>query len=127
MEHVHESTIPVIDDHGHHQAAMRSATRLRTRVEHLGDWVGWALGRSYLSLKEDRHRMSLLRPQEDRPHTAFRSYTVIRCPYNGHQASFCRGLCEPVEGHGHCGRIAPHAMVDRYQAAIASYKARPVE
>jgi hypothetical protein len=42
---------------------------------------------------------------------------------NGHQVSWCRGLCTPVDGHGLCGRIAPHAMIGRTQAAIAAYKA----
>ena len=48
--------------------------------------------------------MALLRPKKKRRTTNFRSYTVIRCPYNGHQVSFCRGLCTPFEGYGHCGR-----------------------
>ena len=71
--------------------------------------------------------MALLRPKNKRRNTSFRSYTVIRCPYNGHQVSFCRGLCEPFEGYGHCGRLAAHAMIGRHQAAIASYKARPLK
>ena len=68
--------------------------------------------------------MALLRPRGDRKRISFRSYTTIQCPYNGHQVSFCRGLCEPINGKGHCGRIAPHAMIGRTQAAIASYQAR---
>ena len=68
--------------------------------------------------------MALLRPRSERKRTAFRSYTIIECPYNGHQVSFCRGLCEPVKGKGHCGRLAPHAMIGRTQAAIASYTNR---
>ena len=68
--------------------------------------------------------MALLRPRNERKRIAFRSYTIIECVYNGHQVSFCRGLCEPIDGKGHCGRIAPHAMIGRHQAAIASYKAR---
>jgi hypothetical protein len=71
--------------------------------------------------------MALLRPRSERKRTSFRSYITIRCPYNGHQVSFCRGLCEPIEGHGHCGRLAPHAMIGRTQAAIASYKERPLK
>jgi hypothetical protein len=71
--------------------------------------------------------MPLLHPRNERRRTSFRSYTTIECPYNGHQVSFCRGLCEPVEGQGHCGRLAPHAMIGRTQAAIASYKARPLK
>jgi len=57
--------------------------------------------------------MALLRPRGERKRTGFRSYITIQCPYNGHQVSFCRGLCEPIEGHGHCGRLAPHAMIGR--------------
>ena len=68
--------------------------------------------------------MALLRPRTERKRIAFRPYTTIECPYNGHQVSFCRGLCEPIEGQGHCGRLAPHAMIGRTQAAIASYKGR---
>ena len=71
--------------------------------------------------------MPLLRPRNERRRTSFRSYTTIECPYNGHQVSFCRGLCTPVEGQGHCGRIAPHAMIGRTQSAIANYKARPLK
>jgi hypothetical protein len=40
----------------------------------------------------------------------------------GHQASWCRGLCRPLDGHGICGRLAPHAMLDRTQRAILRYK-----
>jgi len=71
--------------------------------------------------------MPLLKPRSEPRRTAFRTYTVIMCPYNGHQVSFCRGLCTPYEGYGHCGRLAPHAMIGRTQAAIASYKARPIK
>lgn len=71
--------------------------------------------------------MGLLRPRGERKRTNFRSYTTIQCPFNGHQVSFCRGLCEPIEGYGHCGRLAAHAMVGRHQAAIASYKNRPLK
>ena len=51
-------------------------------------------------------------------------FRVIRCPVNGHQVSWCRGLCTPIDGVGLCGRPAPHVMVDRTQRAIASYKER---
>jgi hypothetical protein len=71
--------------------------------------------------------MPLLKPKSERRRTPFRSYTVIECPYNGHQVSFCRGLCTPYEGYGHCGRLAPHAMIGRTQAAIASYKDRALK
>ncbi len=67
--------------------------------------------------------MALLRPRSDRS-SRLREYTVLRCPANGSQVSWCRQLCEPVDGHGWCGRLAPHAMIGRTQAAIAAYNAR---
>jgi hypothetical protein len=68
--------------------------------------------------------MSLLRPKEERPdfNTKLRCHTVLRCPLNGHQVGACRGLCEPSPaGDGLCGRLAPHALVGRTQAAIAEH------
>jgi hypothetical protein len=65
--------------------------------------------------------MALLRPREERPEfTTRRSRTVVRCTLNGHQVGACRGLCEPsLEGNGLCGRLAPHSLIGRTQAAIA--------
>ncbi len=71
--------------------------------------------------------MALLRPKSQRGKTSLRAYTIITCPYNGHQVSMCRGLCEPDGEYGHCGRIAPHKMIGRHQAAIMNYKARPLK
>jgi hypothetical protein len=51
-------------------------------------------------------------------------YTVLRCFMTGHQVSWCRGLCKPLDGYGLCGRLAPHAMVGKTQRAIADYAAR---
>ena len=67
-----------------------------------------------------RHRKSLLGPKRNRRLPAF---TVLRCPMVGHQASWCRGLCRPLEGRGICGRLAPHAMLDRTQRAILRHNA----
>ena len=67
--------------------------------------------------------MPLLRPKLLRRRVRLREYTVFLCPCNGHQVSWCRGLCQPVAGRGQCGRAAPHAMIGRTQAAIAAYKA----
>ena len=53
-----------------------------------------------------------------------RTYTTIRCPMVGHQASWCRHLCVPMEGRGVCGRPATHYMKSKWQQAIADYKAR---
>ena len=69
----------------------------------------------------------MLRPREDRPKlgTKLRIHTVLRCPLNGHQVGACRGLCTPSpEGDGLCGRLAPHTLVGRTQAAIAGHEDR---
>ena len=44
------------------------------------------------------------------------------CPYNGHQVGWCKGLCTPIAGIGHCGRVAGHALVGRTQRAIAAQR-----
>jgi hypothetical protein len=67
--------------------------------------------------------MALLRPRPDRP-SRLPEYTVLCCPANGHQVSWCRGLCVPHDGIGQCGRLAPHAMTGRTQQAIADFIAR---
>ena len=37
----------------------------------------------------------------------------------------CRGLCTPSpEGDGLCGRLAPHVLIGRTQAAIAEHEER---
>ena len=56
-----------------------------------------------------------------------RAYSTLRCPFNGFQVSWCRGLCDPIDERGFCGRRAPHRLVGRTQAAIASYRDRPLK
>jgi hypothetical protein len=67
--------------------------------------------------------MPLLRPKKRSAKARFRAFTVICCPLNGHQVGWCHRLCTPLDGHGLCGRLAPHAMISRTQAAIAAAKA----
>ena len=54
-------------------------------------------------------------------------FRVRRCPMVGHQASWCRFLCEPISGRGLCGRTAPHGLKSRYQEAILEYKNKQAE
>jgi len=70
--------------------------------------------------------MALLRPKHDRKRTSIRErpFSTLTCPLNGHQVSWCRELCEPVDERGQCGRLAPHAMLGRTQLAIATYNER---
>ena len=68
------------------------------------------------------HVMGLLRPRPEGNAVPLgaRAGSVVTCPYNGHQVGWCRGLCAPVAGIGHCGRPAAHAMMGRTQLAIGA-------
>lgn len=52
------------------------------------------------------------------------TFRTLRCPMVGHQASWCRFLCTPIEGHGLCGRDAPHSLEGKTQVAIRNYNDR---
>jgi len=65
--------------------------------------------------------MGLLRPKSERKKRKLPEYRFLTCPMNGHQVCFCRGLCEPVDNRGLCGRYVPEGLVGRTQAAIAKY------
>jgi hypothetical protein len=54
-------------------------------------------------------------------------YTLLRCKMVGHQVSWCRFLCTPIDGRGLCGRIAPHGLKSKTQRAIARYNAEHCE
>jgi len=74
--------------------------------------------------------MPLLRPKSDRNRTGrgLPEYRTISCPSYGHRITWCRQMCTPTGGKGDCGRLAPHAMVGKTQAAIAAYnEARSID
>jgi len=57
--------------------------------------------------------------------TGLKEYTYLGCPLTRNRSPWCFRLCVPdVEGHGHCGRIAPHALKGRIQAGILEYNKR---
>lgn len=68
--------------------------------------------------------MSLLRPND--PHTRvdrrLPEYLTLACPRYGHRITWCRQICTPIGSKGDCGRLAPHAMIGKTQAAIAAFK-----
>ena len=68
--------------------------------------------------------MSLLRPTTARTRSDRRlpEYRTLSCPPYGHRITWCRGICTPIGDKGACGRLAPHAMIGRTQAAIAAFK-----
>jgi hypothetical protein len=69
--------------------------------------------------------MPLLRPRDQRKRAGKRlpEYRTLLCPRYGYRNTWCRQLCTPIEGQGDCGRLAPHSLTGRTQAAIAAYNA----
>ncbi len=71
--------------------------------------------------------MPLLRPKNERNRRdrALPEYRTLGCKAyeRGHRVTWCRYICTPIGDIGACGRLAPHAMVGRTQAAIAAFKA----
>jgi len=67
--------------------------------------------------------MPLLRPINQRNLSGRRlpEYRTLACPKYGHRITWCRQICDPIAGKGDCGRLAPHAMIGKTQAAIAAY------
>lgn len=54
-----------------------------------------------------------------------REYTYLGCALTRNRSPWCFRLCDPdVEGHGQCGRVAPHALTGRIQAGIQEYNKR---
>jgi len=54
-----------------------------------------------------------------------REYTYLGCALTRNRSPWCFRLCDPdVEGHGQCGRVAPHAFTGRIQAGIQEYNRR---
>jgi acyl-coenzyme A thioesterase PaaI-like protein len=51
-----------------------------------------------------------------------KEYTYLGCPLTRNRSPWCFRMCTPdLEGHGRCGRTAPHALVGRIQAGIQEY------
>lgn len=71
--------------------------------------------------------LSLLRSKHERK-TLRRSppeYRTLECVAyeRGHGITWCRYICTPIGNKGACGRLAPHSIIGKTQAALAAYKA----
>ena len=44
------------------------------------------------------------------------------CPRTRSRTNWCYAFCVPADGHGACGRVAPHAIMGRTQTAIQNHK-----
>ena len=69
--------------------------------------------------------MSLLKPKHLRNLSGrdLPEFRTLDCPSYGHRITWCRQICTPIGNKGECGRLAPHAMVGKTQAAIAAFNA----
>jgi hypothetical protein len=67
--------------------------------------------------------MSVLQHNHDRDPSrrGLPEYRTLACPRYGHRVTWCRQICTPIDTMGDCGRLAPHAMIGKTQAAIAAY------
>jgi len=51
--------------------------------------------------------------------------TYRGCPLTRNRTAWCFRLCEPdPQGHGRCGRVAPHDLQGKTQLSIHRYNAR---
>ena len=57
-----------------------------------------------------------------------KKYTYPGCPLTRNRSAWCYRMCPPdAEGHGRCGRIAPHSLKSSTQMAILNYKKRKLK
>ncbi len=54
--------------------------------------------------------MGLLKPRR-RKTRPLRTYTTLKCLVAGHQVTWCKNLCRPVQGRGLCGPQGSCVMV----------------
>lgn len=51
-----------------------------------------------------------------------KEYTYLGCRMTRNRSAWCYRMCTPDgEGHGRCGRVAPHSIKSRIQTAIEKY------
>ncbi len=57
-----------------------------------------------------------------------REYSYLGCPLTRNRTAWCFRMCTPDhEGHGRCGRIAPHSLKSAIQTAIESHNQKQIE
>ena len=63
-----------------------------------------------------------------RTRRGLREYSYLGCPLTRNRTAWCFRLCTPdAEGHGRCGRIAPHSLKSYLQTAIEKHNRKQVE
>ncbi len=63
-----------------------------------------------------------------RTRKGLREYSYLGCPLTRNRSAWCFRLCTPdSQGHGHCGRVAPHSLKSAIQTAIEKHGKRQME
>jgi len=63
-----------------------------------------------------------------RTRRGLREYSYLGCPLTRNRSAWCFRLCTPDgEGHGHCGRVAPHSLKSAIQSAIEKHGKKQIE
>ncbi len=63
-----------------------------------------------------------------RTRKGFREYSYLGCPLTRNRSAWCFRLCVPdADGHGRCGRVAPHSLKSNIQSAIEKHAKRQLE
>ena len=63
-----------------------------------------------------------------RTNRGHRDYACLGCPLTRNRTSWCFRLCTPdAEGHGRCGRVAPHGLKGRTQLSIERHSKKLLE
>lgn len=63
-----------------------------------------------------------------RTRKGLREYSYLGCPLTRNRSAWCFRLCTPdSQGHGHCGRVAPHSLKSAIQTAIEKHGKKKME
>jgi acyl-coenzyme A thioesterase PaaI-like protein len=63
-----------------------------------------------------------------RTNRGLKEYTYLGCPLTRNRTPWCFRLCNPdTDGHGECGRIAPHSFKSKIQLGIEAHNQKLLE
>lgn len=80
-----------------------------------------------ITIEEEESRVGSEKTQI-RTRKGVREYSYLGCPLTRNRSAWCFRLCTPdAEGHGRCGRVAPHSLKSSIQSAIEKHKKKQFE
>lgn len=63
-----------------------------------------------------------------RTNRGLKEYTYLGCPLTRNRSAWCFRLCAPdPEGHGNCGRVAPHGLRGNIRDSMEQYNEKQLE